>query len=86
VSSTPFVSSDVDLLWSKDGSDIYFKLSNFSNSFQGNVETNHVEDATNAKPFNGANVADAKAFDATIILFSQFYNPTVCLDIKDFDV
>jgi len=49
MSSTPFVSSDVDLLWSKDGSNVYFKLSNFSNSFQVYVEANHVDDATNAK-------------------------------------
>ncbi len=27
--STPFVSSDVDLLWSKDGFDVYLKLSDF---------------------------------------------------------
>ncbi len=24
--------------------------------------------------------------DAIVIIFSQFYNPTICLDIKDFDV
>jgi hypothetical protein len=84
--STPFITSDVDLLWSKDGFDIDFKLSDFSNYFQIYVEANHVDDATNVKPSNGANVANAKAFDATIILFSQFYNPTICLDIKDFDV
>jgi hypothetical protein len=66
VSSTPFVSSDVDLLWSKDGSDIYFKLFDFLNSFQIYVEANHVDDAINAKPFH-----------ATIILFSQFYNPAI---------
>jgi hypothetical protein len=94
MSSTPFVSSDVDLLWSKDGSDIYLKFSDFSNYFQVYVEANHVDDATNVKPSNGANVADAKAFDVVhdevgdfaIILFLQFYKPTICLDIKDFDV
>ncbi len=66
----------------------------FSNYSQVYVEPNHVDDATNAKPSNGANVANAKAFDTAhdevgdfaIILFSQFYNPIVCLDIKDFDV
>jgi hypothetical protein len=55
-------------------------LSDFSNSSQVYVEANHVDDATNAKPSNGANVANAKAFDVThdevgdvtIILFSQF--------------
>jgi len=86
MSSTPFINSDVDLLWSKDGFDIDFKLSDFSNYFQIYVEANHVDDATNVKPSNGANVANAKAFDATIILFSQFYHLTICLDIKDFDV
>jgi hypothetical protein len=94
MSSTPFVSSDADLLWSKDGSDIYLKLSDFLNYSQVYVEANHVDDATNAKPSNGANVTNAKAFDAAhdevgdvvIILFLQFYNPTICLDIKDFDV
>ncbi len=64
MSSTPFISSDVDLLWSKDGSDI------FSHSFQIYAEANHVDDATNAKPSNGANVVDPKVFDVIIILFS----------------
>jgi len=94
MSSTPFVSSDADLLWSKDGFDIYLKFFDFLNYFQVYVEANHVDDATNAKPSNGANVADAKAFDVVhneagdfaIILFLQFYNLTICLDIKDFDV
>jgi hypothetical protein len=90
--STPFASSDADLLWSKDGSNIYLKLSDFKNYFQVYVEANHVDVVKNAKPSNGANVANAKAFDVThdevsdvIILFSQFYNPTICLDIKDFE-
>jgi hypothetical protein len=50
MSSTPFVCGDVDLLWSKDGSNVYFKLSNFSNSPQVYVEANHVDDVANAKP------------------------------------
>jgi len=57
MSSTPFISSDVDLLWSKARSDIY-------------AEANHVDDATNAKPSNCANVVDPKVFDVIIILFS----------------
>ncbi len=77
MSSTPFVSSDVDLLWSKDGSDIYFKLFDFLNSFQIYVEANHVDDAINAKPSDGGSVVNVKAFHATIILFSQFYNPAI---------
>jgi hypothetical protein len=49
--STSFVSSDVDLLWSKDGSDVYFKLSDFSNSLQVYAKANHVDDVANVKPF-----------------------------------
>jgi hypothetical protein len=94
MSFTPFVNSDADLLWSKDGYDICLKLFDFSNSSQVYAEANHVDDAISAKPSNGANVANVKTFDVAhnevgdvaIILFSQFYNPTVCLDIKDFDV
>jgi hypothetical protein len=49
---TPFVSGDVDLLWSEDGSDVYLKLFDFLNSSQVCAETNHVDDVANAKPFN----------------------------------
>ncbi len=91
MSSTPYVSSDVDLLWFEDKFDIYLKLFDFSNSLQVYVEANHVDDITNVKP---SNVANVEAFDVThdevgdvvAILFSQFYNLTICLDIKDFDV
>jgi hypothetical protein len=50
MSSTSFVSNDVDLLWSKDGSNVYLKLFNFSNSLQVYVEANHVDDVANVKP------------------------------------
>jgi hypothetical protein len=51
MSFTPFANSDVDLLWSKDGSDVYLKLSNLKKFLQVYVEANHVHDVTNAKPF-----------------------------------
>jgi hypothetical protein len=51
MSSIPFVNSDVDLLWSKDGYNVYFKLSDLKNSLQVYVEANQVHDVTNAKPF-----------------------------------
>jgi hypothetical protein len=69
MSFTPFVNNDVDLSWSKDGSNIYFKLFDFSIFFQIYVEANHVNDATNVKPSNGENVVDTKAFNVIIILF-----------------
>jgi len=47
---TPFVSSDVDLLWSENGFDVYIKLSDFSNSLPIYAEANHVDDVANAKP------------------------------------
>jgi len=47
---TPFVSSDVDLLWSKDGSNVYFKLCDFSNFLQVYAEAIHVDDVANVKP------------------------------------
>jgi hypothetical protein len=46
----PFVNSDADLLWSEDGSDVYFKLFYFSNFLQVYAETNHVDDVANARP------------------------------------
>ncbi len=46
----PFVKSDADLLWSKDGSDVYFKLFDFSNFLQVYAETNHVDDVANVGP------------------------------------
>jgi hypothetical protein len=49
MSSTSFVNSDVDLLWFKDGSYVYFKLFDFSNSLQVYAKANHGNDATNAK-------------------------------------
>jgi len=47
---TPFVSSDVDLLWSKDGFNVYFQLCDFSSSLQVYAEGNHVDDVANVKP------------------------------------
>jgi hypothetical protein len=44
---TPFISSVVDLLWSEDGSDVYFQLYDFSNSLLVYAEANHVDDAAN---------------------------------------
>jgi hypothetical protein len=41
MSSTPFVSSDVDLLWCKDEYDIYLRLFDFSNSPQVYVEASN---------------------------------------------
>jgi hypothetical protein len=54
-------------------------------------KTIHVDDAANVKPSNDANV---EVFDVVhnegrgvvVISFLQFYNPTIYLDIKDFDV
>jgi hypothetical protein len=65
-----------------DKFDIYLKLFDFSNSLQVYVEANHVDDVTNVKPFDVANVANVEAFDVihdevgdvVAILFSQFYN------------
>jgi len=61
--STASISGDVDLLWFKDKSSIYLKLSNFFYYLQIYVEKNHVDDATNAKPFDVANVANVEVFD-----------------------
>jgi hypothetical protein len=88
--STPFVmsftrsiSSDANLLWFEDRSIIYIKLSNFSNSPQVYVETNNVDDATNAKP---SYATHNEVSDVVTILFLHFCNLIICLDIKDFDV
>ncbi len=83
MSFTPSISSDVDLLWFEDRSIIYIKLSNFSNSPQVYVETNHVDDATNAKP---SDATHNEVSDVVTILFLHFCNLIICLDIKDFDV
>jgi hypothetical protein len=77
------ISYDVNLLWYKDKSNIYLKLFDLKNSLQVYVEANHVDDAANAKP---SNVAQDEVGDVVVILFLQFYNMSICLDIKDFDV
>jgi hypothetical protein len=91
---TPFVSNDVDLLWCEDEFDVYIKLFDFSNFLQVYVETNHVDDVTNVKPSDDANATNVEVSnvihdevgDDVVILFLQFYNPTICLDIKNFVV
>jgi hypothetical protein len=62
---TPFVSSNVDLLWYDDESEFYTKLFDFSNSLQVYAETNHVDDVTNVKPFDDANATNVEASNAT---------------------
>jgi hypothetical protein len=56
---TPSVSSDTNLLWSKDEFDVYFKLFDFSNSLQVYV-----------KPFHAIH---NEVGDVVTILFLQFY-------------
>jgi hypothetical protein len=80
---TPSISSDANLLSSKDEFDVYIKLFDFSNFLQVYVEANHVDDATNVKPFDAIH---NEVGDVATILFLQFYNLTFYLDIKDFDV
>ncbi len=55
---------------------------NFLNSPQVYAKANHVDDATNVKP---SNVVHDDVGDVAILLL-QFYNLSICLDIKDFDV
>jgi hypothetical protein len=77
------ISCDVNLLWYKDESNIYLKLFDFKNSPQVYAKANHVDDAANVKPFDDA---QDEVGDVVVILFLQFYNSSICLDIKDFDV
>jgi hypothetical protein len=65
MSSTPSVSSDVDLLWCENESEVYFKLFDFKNSLQVYVEANHLDDDANAKPSNDASVVDVEVSNAT---------------------
>jgi hypothetical protein len=70
-------------LWYKDEFYGHFKLFDLFNSPRVYAGANHVDDVSNSKP---SNVVHDEVGDVVAIMILQFYDPTICLDIKDFDV